>query len=117
MTSCPIVTVVLWFDRPVMTDSFVGLPGRTMQWVFDKQAVYGGGASHLSLVSSGAADTLRWTNPQLVERALDDVRAALAAGKSPDEISMTWKVPAGYVGYTAAPARIKENAEKIRDGK
>lgn len=73
----PIVTVNLWFDRAVMDEAFVGLPGRLMQWVFDKRAVLGSGASHLSLVSSGAADVLRWTNPQLIDAALDEVRGAL----------------------------------------
>ena len=33
----PIVTVNLWFDRPVIDEPFIGLPGRTMQWVFDKR--------------------------------------------------------------------------------
>lgn len=73
----PIVTVNLWFDRVVMGDAFVGLPGRLMQWVFDKRVVFGESSSHLSLVSSGAADVLRWTNAQLIERALDDLRGAL----------------------------------------
>lgn len=73
----PIVTVNLWFDRAVMDEPFVGLPGRLMQWVFDKRAVVGDTASHLSLVSSGAADVLRWTNPQLIETALEDLRGAL----------------------------------------
>jgi hypothetical protein len=49
-----IVTVNLWFDRVVTTQDLVGLPGRTMQWVFDKRRVFGEQASHLSLVSSGA---------------------------------------------------------------
>lgn len=73
----PIVTVNLWFDRIVMRDAVVGLPGRLMQWVFDKRLVFGESTSHLSLVSSGAADVLRWTNPQLIDRALDDLRGAL----------------------------------------
>jgi protoporphyrinogen oxidase len=73
----PIVTVNLWFDRIVMDEAFVGLPGRMMQWVFDKRAVFGETASHLSLVSSGAADILRWTNTQLVETALAELREAL----------------------------------------
>src|SRR5262249_1518347 len=55
MESMPIVTVNLWYDRSVMDDLFVGLPGRAMQWVFDKRLAFGGAASHLSLVSSGAA--------------------------------------------------------------
>ena len=73
----PIVTVNLWFDRVVMDEPFVGLPGRVMQWVFDKRAVFGESASHLSLVSSGAADVLRWTNPQLIESATTELREAL----------------------------------------
>src|SRR5262249_46384692 len=32
MTAKPIVTVNLWYDRPVMDDEFVGLPGRQMHW-------------------------------------------------------------------------------------
>ena len=54
MASMPIVTVNLWYDRRVMDDSFVGLPGREMQWVFDKRLAFGSNTSHLSLVSSGA---------------------------------------------------------------
>ncbi|HEY6361378.1 MAG TPA: hydroxysqualene dehydroxylase HpnE, partial [Vicinamibacterales bacterium] len=50
----PIVTVNLWLDRVVTRDSVTGLPGRTMQWVFDKRTLLGARASHLSLVSSGA---------------------------------------------------------------
>jgi glyoxylase-like metal-dependent hydrolase (beta-lactamase superfamily II) len=46
---------------------------------------------------------------------LNDVRAARAQGKTPDEIAAAWKVPNGYTGYTAALARIKENAQKIAE--
>ena len=41
MASKPIVTVNLWYDRAVMDDVFVGLPGREMQWVFDKRRAFG----------------------------------------------------------------------------
>jgi hydroxysqualene dehydroxylase len=73
----PIVTVNLWYDRAVMEEPFVGLPGRLMQWVFDKRAVFGEAASHLSLVSSGAADVLRWANPELIEAAQAELAGAL----------------------------------------
>lgn len=92
MASSPIVTVNLWFDRPVIDQPLVGLPGRAMQWVFDTRLVLGrlrdGGApgeaaSHLSLVSSGAAGILAETNETLIQMAheelldtLPDVRAA-----------------------------------------
>ena len=77
MESSPIVTVNLWFDRRLMEDAFVGLPGRTMQWMFDKRIVFGDDASHLSLVSSGAAATLRRTNDELVRLAHDEITEAL----------------------------------------
>jgi len=77
MSSSPIVTVNLWFDRRVLDLPFVGLPGRAMQWVFDKRLVFGDDASHLSLVSSGAADILADTNETLIRRAHDELLDAL----------------------------------------
>ena len=65
-SSSPIVTVNLWFDRPVTGDAFVGLPGRAMQWVFDKRALYGDESSHLSLVSSGATSLVGRENREIV---------------------------------------------------
>ncbi len=87
MASSPIVTVNLWFDRQVLELPFVGLPGRAMQWVFDKRLVFAQhradhaaaevAPSHLSLVSSGAADILAETNIELVHRAHGELLDAL----------------------------------------
>jgi squalene-associated FAD-dependent desaturase len=79
MASMPIVTVNLWYDRRVMEDSFVGLPGREMQWVFDKRIAFGREASHLSLVSSGATRLTSMTKDELIEVAASEVAAALPA--------------------------------------
>ena len=65
MAAMPIVTVNLSYDRPVMQEVFAGLPGRTMQWVFDKRIAFGESASHLSLVSSGATEIVAMTNEEL----------------------------------------------------
>jgi len=78
-SASPIVTVNLWFDRPILDDAFVGLPGRRMQWVFDKRFVVGDSASHVSLVSSGANEELMRSNAELIATAHDELRAALAA--------------------------------------
>jgi len=75
----PIVTVNFWFDRPVTTHSFVGLPGRAMQWVFDKRALLGDASSHLSLVSSGATALVGQTNQELVDLALGELTVAFPA--------------------------------------
>lgn len=101
MASSPIVTVNLWFDRRVLDQPFVGLPGRAMQWVFDTQLVFGRlradgasaspaearaglsraeageAASHLSLVSSGAQAILAETNEALIRTAHEELLDAL----------------------------------------
>ena len=63
----------------VASGTFVGLPGRAMQWVFDKRALFGDAASHLSLVSSGASAIVDRTNQELIDLALRELRAALPA--------------------------------------
>jgi zeta-carotene desaturase len=79
MSSSPIATVNLWFDRPVIDEAFVGLPGRAMQWVFDKRTVFGETSSHLSLVSSGAEALVALGNDELIAMALDELVEALPA--------------------------------------
>ena len=82
MRTSPIVTVNVWFDRPVLDTPFVGLPGRVMQWVFDKSAIWGEGLSasriaHLSLVSSGAEAVVRASNEELIALAEKELRESL----------------------------------------
>ena len=77
MAASPIVTVNLWYDRSVTDTAFVGLPGRTFQWVFDKGRIFGATASHLSLVCSGADEVVAMTNEELIARASGEVAAAL----------------------------------------
>ena len=90
MTASPIVSVNLWFDRPVFDEPFIGLPGRAMQWAFNKSE--GGGAhdghesgaaneAHVSLVSSGADAMLARTNDDLVRAAHDELLQALPASR------------------------------------
>jgi hydroxysqualene dehydroxylase len=73
----PIVTVNLWLDRQVMDGEFLGLPGRTMQWVFDKRALFGDNSSHLSLTSSAASGLVAKSNAEIVDIAVTELRAAL----------------------------------------
>ena len=82
MASSPIVTVNLWFDRPILDEPFIGLPGRTMQWVFDKRLVVGDSAAHLSLVSSGAAAIAARSNEELIRLAHDELVDAMPAVRS-----------------------------------
>jgi protoporphyrinogen oxidase len=79
MESMPIVTVNLWYDRVVMNDRFIGLSGRTVQWIFDKRAVFGEASSHLSLVVSAAESLAPLSRDELVAIAAREVAEALPA--------------------------------------
>ena len=81
LDASPIVTINLWLDRPVTDVPFVGLPARTMQWIFDKRVAFGETASHLSLVSSGAEAIVARSNGELIELATAEVRQALPAAR------------------------------------
>ncbi len=81
MRSMPIVTVNLWYDRVVMEDAIAGLPGRSMQWVFDKRRVFGETASHLSLVSSGAAPLAPRSSSELIDLAAREAAASLPGAR------------------------------------
>ena len=77
MGSMPIVTVNLWYDGRVMDEAFIGLPGREMQWVFDKRIAFGENASHLSLVSSGATRLTSMNRDELTALAAQEVEEAI----------------------------------------
>ena len=82
MDSAPIATVNLWFDRSVLDDPFIGLPERTMQWVFDKRYAFGETGSHLSLVASGADEAVSWSNERLASHAVEELRGALPRARA-----------------------------------
>lgn len=91
MSSAPIVTVSLWFDRPVMRARQIGLVGTAFHWVFngnrdvgclfdddqqkDTRRLY-------SLVASGAEALLRQTNEDLAALAERELRACLPGSAS-----------------------------------
>jgi predicted NAD/FAD-dependent oxidoreductase len=80
--SSPIVTVNFWFDGPVLTEPFIGLIGGPMHWVFDKSAIFGEQAGHLSVVSSGASDLASMDNAAITGAVLEQLRRALPLVRS-----------------------------------
>ena len=107
MAPMPIVTVNLWYDRPVMDEAFAGLPGREMQWVFDKRAVFGGSASHLSLVSSGATAIVGMDNEALAALAAREVAGSLpgARGLAPVRATVVREKQATFSLAPGGPPR------------
>ena len=67
-----------------MDDVFVGLPGREMQWVFDKRRAFGEAASHLSLVASGADALVGADTATLVALAAREVAASIPGARDAD---------------------------------
>lgn len=81
MESSPIATVNLWFDRSVIEEPFIGLPGRAMQWAFEQPA-RGGQGVHVSLVSSGASALLGVPADDLIDLAHRELIEALPAARA-----------------------------------
>ena len=57
--------------------------------MFDKHAVFGGTASHLSIVSSGAAAILQRTNAELIDLARAELAGALPRARDAQVIRAT----------------------------
>jgi squalene-associated FAD-dependent desaturase len=73
----PIASVIVSLDRQVLHTPFLGLPGRTMQWVFDKGQFFEKGTSHLALLASGADEVMAIPNDELIAGALRELRDAV----------------------------------------
>ena len=127
----PIASVNLWLDRRVLRTPFLGLPGRSMQWVFDKEQMFesasgpsearrrrasasGGGAprelkietSHITLVSSGADDVMALQNDALIALALGELRDALPEARGA-RVTRASVVRERRATYSLAPGQPK----------
>lgn len=78
----PIASVNLWLSRRVLRTPFLGLPGRAMQWVFDKEQMFDTETSHITLVSSGADAVMALQNDELIALALHELRDAVPEARS-----------------------------------
>ncbi|HUP39117.1 MAG TPA: hydroxysqualene dehydroxylase HpnE [Vicinamibacterales bacterium] len=83
----PIASVNLWLDRRIMRTPFLGLPGRSMQWVFDKEQMFEAQTfeaqtSHITLVSSGADEVMALQNDAMIALALNELRDALPEARA-----------------------------------
>jgi zeta-carotene desaturase len=77
-----IASVNLWLDRRVLQMPFLGLPGRTMQWAFDKAQMFEADSSHITLICSGADGVMSMHNDELIALALAELRDALPESRA-----------------------------------
>ena len=98
LKSAPITGVHLWFDREVMTESFLTLLDTTTQWIFNKTALYGslngagkdsGKGQYLQLVVSASYSLLQKPRQEIIDLCLKEVRQALPAARDANLIKAT----------------------------
>ena len=83
LTSSPIVSVHVWFDRPLLPDRpFIGFVGTDTHWAFNRDVISGrtdrdGG--YLTFVVSGARAIVDDDNDAIVARTLADLRRLVPA--------------------------------------
>ncbi len=79
-----VVSVNLWLDRRVTDLGFFGLVGGTIQWVFNKEALYDPAAAkgrYLACVVSAASDLSRRSNDEIAAAAQEEIRRYLPAAR------------------------------------
>jgi hydroxysqualene dehydroxylase len=68
----PIVSVHLWFDRPILKTPLAALLSSDAHWIFDRGALTGhqlpAGGQYLTVVSSGVPELLEVRGKELVDR-------------------------------------------------
>ncbi|HXY81010.1 MAG TPA: hydroxysqualene dehydroxylase HpnE [Gaiellaceae bacterium] len=80
----PIVSVHLWFDRPLLRAPLAALLGSEAHWVFDRGALTGSRprtGQYLTVVSSGAPELLEIRGRELVERIAGQLGERLGAAE------------------------------------
>jgi squalene-associated FAD-dependent desaturase len=80
----PIVSVHLWFDRPLLATPLAALLSSDAHWVFDRGALTGHPperGQYLTVVSSGVPDLLEVRGRELVERIAGQLTARLGAAE------------------------------------
>lgn len=95
--SSPIVSINLWFDRPIVGREFVGLLGTRSQWIFNKDLILNERQSgmpalpgspgkrksnQVAVIISAARDFVDWTRNDLVDMAISELHELLPASRS-----------------------------------
>ena len=111
MTAVPIVTVNLWYDRPVLDVPFVGLVGRTAQWVFDRRALTGENASHVSVITSAASGLAVRDDRAILDLITADLRATLPGARTA-EVTRATVIRERQATFSVAPGQPPRPPER-----
>nr|MDQ3011225.1 hydroxysqualene dehydroxylase HpnE [Acidobacteriota bacterium] len=109
--SAPIVSINLWYARPVMDLEFAGLLDSRIEWVFNKNAIGGSGPSghqHLALVISAAHEAAKLPKEELIDLAISQMRRffPLARNQHPVHAFVVREQDA-TISHTIGTARLR----------
>ena len=77
LASSPIISLQLWFDRPISSPPLAAVLDSTIQWIFTKPSR----PHHLSIVISAAGQLVDWLKDDLLILAIKELGAVLPAVK------------------------------------
>ncbi len=83
LVSSPIISIYLWFDRPILEEPFIGMVGTAWQWAFDRRTLLGHSPSdgHIALVMSAAGGYLSHSTDELLALAIKELEAVFPASR------------------------------------
>ena len=113
LESSPIISINVWFDRPVIDREFAGLLGGNVQWLFNKDLICpeSSKGNHLALVISAARAYTEWTPAKLVEMALGELGSLLPASRRAKVVhSRTIKERAATLSHTIESDHLRPPA-------
>jgi squalene-associated FAD-dependent desaturase len=120
LENSPIVSVHLWFDRPLLDEQLVGGPlaallGSDAHWVFDRGGLTGHAperGQYLTVVSSGVPELLEVRGRELVERIAGQLTERLG------EAELLWSRVSRepYATVALRPGVVRPGVETSRPG-
>jgi squalene-associated FAD-dependent desaturase len=110
-TSAPIVSINLWYAKPVTNFEFVGLLDSHIEWVFNKNAIVGipqNSRQHLALVISGAHEAAKLPKEKLVELAVSEMNRFFPQARQQQPVhSFVVREHDATISHTPGTARLR----------
>jgi squalene-associated FAD-dependent desaturase len=114
LNSSAIVSINLWFDRPVTERKFIGLIGTEIQWLFNKDAISATAnhSHHLALIISAANRYVNHTKNQLIDLALRDLHHLIPQSREANVLHSTIvKERQATISHTVESDRLRPNPQ------
>jgi squalene-associated FAD-dependent desaturase len=84
ISSSPIVSIHLWYDKEFMGMKYIGLIDKHLQWLFNRRKIMGEqkATSYLSAVISGAHEYIDLPKTQIAKLAVDDIESVFPEARN-----------------------------------